>query len=370
MKPSGFSIKTKSQPATGCIARGRDGYHTSTSQHGFSLVELLIAMTITLILLAGVVQIYTGSKQTYRSQEANSRLQESGRTATTILQRDIRSAGFQGCRSISEIKPGIIANAPIPTIDTNSVIRGYEGSGSGWDSPLPAGLGTVLSGTDVITIQHASSCGANLTGNLGPLNADIQVTYPNSCAFAANQVLIISDCTSADIFRASGVSVVGNNPDKQTVSHADNVNSSPKLSKSYGDDSEVLKLSSLTYFIATGANGQPSLWRYDNTSAAAAGVNPMELVSDVADMQIEYGVDTRSNIDGIPDYYTTADTVQASNNWDLVTSARISLLVQTPADNIATQKQTYTYNRTSVTAPDRRIYRVFTTTVSIRNKVS
>jgi len=338
-------------------------------QSGFSLVELMIAMALSLVLLAGVVQIFVTSKQTYRAQEANSRVQESGRIATALLQRGIRPAGFQGCRAIGTITPTVLANPPVPVINAGTVVQGSEGSAGSWTPALPGTLATTaVSGTDAITVQGASNCGANLTGNMATLDANIKVDFPNACGFAANQVLLISDCSSVDIFRATSVS---NGAAKQTIAHAAG-NTDPKLSKIYDDDSDLLRFSSFTYYIAPGADGLPALWQLDNTSATSA-TNPTELVSNIADMQIEYGQDADG--DQAPDSYVTADTVTTNPttgtaDWAKVISVRVSLLVQTQTDNITTQAQTYTYNRASVTAPDRRIYRVFTTTILLRNKVS
>ena len=70
-----------------------------TNAKGFTLVEILIAMMIGLFLLAGVLQIFINSKQSYRMQEALARLQESGRFALDFLDRDIRMAGYRGCAS-------------------------------------------------------------------------------------------------------------------------------------------------------------------------------------------------------------------------------------------------------------------------------
>lgn len=331
---------------------------------GFSMVELLVAMALSVVLLVGVLNIFVDSKQTYRTQDANSRLQESGRAASTLLQRDIRPAGFQGCRSMSSIEPSVIANAPVPTIDADSVITGHEAASGSWTPALPGALGTVVAGTDVVTIQRASDCGASLTGNMGTVNANIQINFPNACNFSANEILILSDCTSADVFRASNVS---NGTGTQTIAHANSVNTSNNLSKAYDDEADLLKFSSFTYFIRTGADGQPSLWRFDNNSAAAASINPIELVSNVADMQIEYGVNSDTDPEQAPNFYVTADNV---TDWGTVVDVRVSLLVQTQSDTIATQPQTYTFNRTNTTAADRRLYRVFTTTILLRNKVS
>ena len=66
-------------------------------QAGVGLVEIMVAVTLSLILTAGLVQVYTGNKQTYRIQESLSRVQENGRFALDFITRDLRSAGFLGC---------------------------------------------------------------------------------------------------------------------------------------------------------------------------------------------------------------------------------------------------------------------------------
>lgn len=63
-------------------------------QRGLSLVEILVALTISLFLIAGVIQLFIGSKQTYRFNDAQSRLQENGRFAIDRMAWDIRMAGY------------------------------------------------------------------------------------------------------------------------------------------------------------------------------------------------------------------------------------------------------------------------------------
>ena len=63
-------------------------------QKGFTIVEIMVALTISLVLLAGVFQIYISSKESFRVQNELARLQENQRIAVEFLQRDIRQAGF------------------------------------------------------------------------------------------------------------------------------------------------------------------------------------------------------------------------------------------------------------------------------------
>jgi len=63
-------------------------------QQGLSLVELMIAVTISLLLMAGVGQIFISTKATNTMQNGLSRLQEDSRLALEILSKNIGQAGF------------------------------------------------------------------------------------------------------------------------------------------------------------------------------------------------------------------------------------------------------------------------------------
>jgi len=49
-----------------------------TNQTGMTLIEIMVALLIGAFLLGGVLQIFTGSQQTYLMQQNLSRLQENG----------------------------------------------------------------------------------------------------------------------------------------------------------------------------------------------------------------------------------------------------------------------------------------------------
>ena len=85
-------------------------------------------------------------------------------------------------------------------------------------------------------------------------------------------------------------------------------------------------------------------------------------------MQILYGEDTPilSIYDGWANYYVPANNVV---NWEKVVSVRVSLLVKSIDDNLAVQPLAYTYNGTTSTPTDRRLRRIFTTTIALRNRL-
>ena len=64
------------------------------SAKGFSLIEVMTAITLSLVLIAGVVQMYISSKESFRLQQELGRMQENQRLALEFLNRDMHRAGF------------------------------------------------------------------------------------------------------------------------------------------------------------------------------------------------------------------------------------------------------------------------------------
>ena len=58
---------------------------SAAHQTGLSMVELLVAMVIQIILLAGMVYVYGSSKKMFTVNEQMARVQENGRHATDAL---------------------------------------------------------------------------------------------------------------------------------------------------------------------------------------------------------------------------------------------------------------------------------------------
>lgn len=94
---------------------------------GFSLVEAMVGLTAGLLLIAGVGQIYLGSQQTYRMQEAQARLQEDGRFATEYLKNIVRLAGYRTVPWTSATT-SFPAKTSLPAFTTGQVITGGTSS--------------------------------------------------------------------------------------------------------------------------------------------------------------------------------------------------------------------------------------------------
>lgn len=262
-------------------------------------------------------------------------------------------AGYMGCQNLASITPNAMANNP-PLLNFANALRGYEG-GSGWTKPSSLTI-TVVTGADIVKIIRAEGAGISLTGNMDTLNANIQING-NPSGFVANQALLISDCQNADLFRATNVST---GTGTITIAHSDSQNSSNNLSTLYGTNADVFAIEDTTYFIGENGAGNPSLYRIPISGTAE------ELVENVQDMQMTYGVDSGS--DNAADSYVDASAV---TDWRKVVSVRVSLLFRSQDNNVTSQPQTYIFNGATVTpgATDRRLRQAVTSTIAVRNRL-
>ncbi|HBA64856.1 MAG TPA: pilus assembly protein PilW [Methylococcaceae bacterium] len=334
-------------------------------QSGMTLVEIMISLLIGAFLLGGVLQIFTNTKQTYRMQEGLSRMQENARFALDTLNHDLRMAGYQGCTAVT---PNVIIDPKSPNpnpapaslaLGTMITIGGNDNIANNWNSSACGNANACIAGSDAITITFGGTCGGALPEKAS--TAQIHINAGNTCDFKQYDIVMVSDCSAADIFIATSAS---SSAGKQNLAHANNQNTDNKLSKIYDEGAEVFRFNSYTYFLRTGAGGQPALWRLDNSRAVQAGINPIEMIDAIENMQILYGEDTTQ--DRVANRYVTANNV---GNWANVVSARASLLARSLNDNITSRPQTYTFNGATITPADRRLRQVFTTTIAVRNRL-
>lgn len=68
--------------------------HILIQQRGLTLIEIMVALTIGLLMVAGILQITAASKESSRLQRNLGFVQENIRTAVELLGRDIRRAGY------------------------------------------------------------------------------------------------------------------------------------------------------------------------------------------------------------------------------------------------------------------------------------
>lgn len=98
-------------------------------QKGFTLIEIMIALLLGAFLIGGILQIFINTRETYRMQDALSRLQENGRFAMDFIGRDLRMVDYRSCPQ---------RNGPVVDAGGNMIgITGADGVANGalQDSP-------------------------------------------------------------------------------------------------------------------------------------------------------------------------------------------------------------------------------------------
>ena len=316
-------------------------------QAGLSLVELMIAITLSLLLIAGVLQIFLSSKQTYATNNALSRVQESGRFAMDFLTQDIRNTGYKGQCLGQPLTHG--------TID---ILWRLDNPIEGWNNisnKQPTHLtDTPVTGTDTIRIKLAAGPGEvqAASGNTA-VNNTISLGA-NTSGVAQHAITLISDAIACDLFRNTATS------NATSVAKAAGIN----WTHNYTGITEVLPLQNATYYIRANAGRPNSLVRQRlSTSTTDPAWVTEELVDGVQDMQILYGIAGANR--QVSDYVTANNVT----NWDNVVAVRINLLVVSADTNVAPENQVIAFNGADVTIANRRLAQVFSTTIGIRNRL-
>jgi type IV pilus assembly protein PilW len=342
-------------------------------QGGFSLVELMIAMTLGLVLVAGVAALSQNSSQIYRALNGTSQQTENGRYALDILAEDLQHAGFFGvfAPSATAVLP---AAPPSPCSEDadeilNNVANGFLLPVMGWNNPwavAPSLDGCIdsaaklVAGSDIVAIRRADTsftdlASVSLEKNLG--NTYIQTVKSDDSPYRVGICASATDCsgkTPADLF-----SLQKKNPDTGANEIAD-----------------IRRYHVHVYFIrpwSTEGDGIPTLVRSVLTNSGTSPAMTTEaLVEGVENMQLQYGLDdgTAPGIanDGTPDRYVDEPADLAA--WANVVTVRIGLLVRTlEPDPGYTDTKSYTLGENNVIDPKNDHFRrhVFSSVVRLVN---
>lgn len=332
---------------------------------GVTLVELMVAVTISLIIMAGVGVIFVNTKKSYNTQERTSRVQENGRFAMYHLMRNLRLVGYMGCLSdITHFASTL--NTPNNfnfnlTIPIEGIDR--DGGGTAWspsgNTVLPTGI---KSNTDTVVLRLVDPSTQVAIDDPMP-NTSAELKVSSVAGLADNDIILISDCASADLMQLTAVQTASLHLQHNTGVGSPG-NSTKILQKAYDENAKVFKYESRRFFIRDNPNGIPSLYMDVN------GANPVELVEGIEDLQITYGVDTDS--DRQPNRYLKAAEagLQSETDWSNVVAVRFAILARTVnSKDVDTDTTEYNINGRTYTpaAGDRHQRRVFTSTVLLRN---
>lgn len=169
-------------------------------QAGFGLIELMVALAISLFVLGAVLSIYLNMKNTFNTQGQFADLQDSQRLVVTMMTTTIQSAGyFVNPRTDTQ-------SAALPA----ATVTGADGS----SSVFAAGQFIVGSGngsgraanSDAVTVRYQTANNDGLMNCQGATNTSGATTiYTNRFAVNANNELTCTVGTGSPVTLAGNV---------------------------------------------------------------------------------------------------------------------------------------------------------------------
>lgn len=341
---------------------------------GFTIVELMVAMAVSLLLLGGVVAIFTSSKTTYERVERLSQIQENGRFALNAIVRDIRSAGYLGCARPSTFT-NTLNSATALAWNFENAVSGYEfQSGTTWSPALPPSFTTAATGaangSDAIVLRvpapGATSASLRLVEKMTSPTAPLKIAPVGATDAAplrsSEQVIMVADCQARATFEITGYTKTTGEIEHAASGATGTTpgNATDNIGHEFEANSQIVPIQTVAYFVGVEAGRPPSLWRIRGSGAAE------ELVEGVERMELRFGLDTTG--DRIADTYASADAIA---DWDSVINVSVALLVRSMDEygEINPVANSYILLDKTFNAPaDRHVRQVFVTTATLRNR--
>ena len=316
------------------------------NQHGFTLLEMMISITIGLVILAGLVGVLASNAGNARSNERTSELMTNGRYALNAIKSEVREAGFRG---FTWAEPG----APGPWVapaDTAGCMGSEAGASVGafivnvrqgvWgsnnenpfaDSCIPSAL--YSAGNDVLVVRR------------------LAVTPTAAAQLRANQVYFRSNYERGQVFRGTTGPTF----------------TSPSFTpQDFAVQIYVYYISPFTVS-ATESPVVPALFR---VSLMTDGTMQRELVaSGIERMQVQYGRYSTALDTQYLDVLTGASSEATSTAWDDVNSVRIWLLARnsTPEPGYVNSNSYVLGDQVAFVPNDGFRRQLFETVVQLRN---
>lgn len=345
-------------------------------QSGLSLIELMVALALSLLLILGLVQIFSASRASYLMTQGLARAQETSRFAIDALQHDARMAGHFGCVSDQAhfiAGEGLFGELFLSNrLDYNSIpanreplrfdysARGFEARGTGpsdtlnltgpltagaagdWVPAVPNALFNGLNpvpvrGSDLLVLRFLSPDSAQVNGFTNGASGVIRVAASEWNALIRDTptagVFGIADCRSAVMFQASAVGASDGTsvPISVTASGVNQLAFDGSDNFAAGQ-ARVYRAESFVYYVGLRPNPnpndpngpQPALYRArfnvpvgGDTVQLVDGVSE-EIVEGVENMQLLFGQDMVSDLtqrpSGIINEFQTAATVKPAND--------------------------------------------------------
>lgn len=285
-------------------------------QRGITLVEMMVAMVVGLILLVGIVQLFTSNKQAYRIQEGANVLNENARYIMNQMQFDLRMGDHWGGVEREEVEVMSDIDSITDDCDGDAAaldVVGIFGVDGDADSPIDCVPDSdYVPDSDIVVIRYAEPT-RRATGTLEDDRIYVRTAIGRRAVIFQGENLadLPADLAPAS---ASAMTIEEEVPDIANFEFRTVIYFlRPCASQDLGtagvcdaDDDSIPTLSRLTLQGTT--------------------LVEQDVIAGVEQMQLAYGIDT--NGDRTPDYYASATDVTTEDDWDKVVDVRLSLLIR------------------------------------------
>ncbi|MSQ68553.1 MAG: prepilin-type N-terminal cleavage/methylation domain-containing protein [Gammaproteobacteria bacterium] len=289
---------------------------TGRGERGVTLVEMLVAMVVGLILLAGIVQLFVSNKQAYRLQEGTNVLNENARYALAQIQYDLRMGDHWGGLEASEVTllsgldsvTGNCAGTAAAIVATG--LYGYDGTATSPLACIPAS--DYVPNSDLLVVRYVDPL-RKASGGLVASDFYLRAAIGRrGMIFQGNsKANLPSDLLSATLGQTD---VYAESPEAANYPfHAMIYFLRPCASQDRGSAG-----------VCDGADDSlPTLARL---TLRGTSMVEEDIIAGVEQMQLSYGVDL--NADRAPDIYRHATDVTTNNEWGKVVDVKLSLLIR------------------------------------------
>ena len=334
-------LLSSSHKVRGARPAGLTGGGALARAGGYTIIEVMIAITLSLIILAALVSAFAGnSRQRHAIERANQQT-EDGSYALQLLTDDLRNAGYLGTLNpgpFSAPNPQLTVPAALPdpcattlTALSGALLLPVQGYDNGANAPTC--VTDLRANTDILVVRRASTC------TVGSAGCDPQV--------AGDAYLQASGCAAE--FSAGTYYVLDTNSVSFNLHLKDCVTAAP-----------LYQYRTHIYYVANNdqaGDGIPTLKRAELSVAGGVLVfNVVPLVEGVENLQIEYGLDTAAPTTGSPAVYTAdpnsysgcAGGAGCLTYWGNTVAAKVNILTRdlTPTQGY-TDTKTYTLGLTA-----------------------
>jgi len=287
---------------------------------GFSLVELMVAMAVSILIVTMLVTLVVNNSRAHAELNRSSRQIENGRYAMELLSEEFKLAGFYAELS----RQGAVGALPDPCA-TDIGLQGFSAAPLQIPVAVQGHLGTGADPAPDCVNDHRPETGVAIVRRLST-----QVTAADAVV-ASNAYLQTSRCINDP---ANVPFILGN----QTAQFTQRALDCAAITT-------VRRYMSRVYYVANCDDCQrdtiPTLKRIDYIDGALVTT---PLAEGVEQIQFEYGFDTDGN--GTPDVFRqTLDGVAASpaNDWGNVMAVRI-WMISRATETTPGYKDTKTYD--------------------------